>query len=161
MISVRRAGVLDARPLADLLNEIIELGGTTALTTPISVTEIKDWITRQPNRSAWHLAEDDRGAVLGFQFIEPADYLPEEAAEIATFAKVGKVQMGIGSALFKATQIAARQLGYSWINANIRTDNFGGLAYYQSRGFEDYAKKSGVSVGSGLTVDKCLKRYNL
>lgn len=161
MISARRAGVLDARPLADLLNEIIKQGGTTALTTPVSASGIKDWMTRQPNRSAWHLAEDDSGTVLGFQFIEPADYLPDDAAEIATFAKVGKVQMGIGSALFTATETAARRLGYSWINANIRADNFGGLAYYQSRGFEDYAKKTDVFVGSGLTVDKCLKRYNL
>ncbi|PYG30971.1 GNAT family N-acetyltransferase [Pelagimonas varians] len=161
MISVRRAGVLDARPLADLLNEIIALGGTTALTNPISVPEITAWMTRYPEQSAWSLAEDDSGAILGFQFIEPADYLPDDAVEIATFAKVGKVQMGIGSALFEATETAARQLGYSWINANIRADNFGGLAYYQSRGFEDYGKKPAVSLGSGLTVDKCLKRYNL
>lgn len=161
MISVRRAGVLDARPMADLLNEVIAQGGTTARTSPTSALEIKDWMTRYPDRSAWHLAEDDSGSVLGFQFIEPADYLPDEAAEIATFAKVGKVQMGIGSALFRATEKAARQLGYSWINANIRADNFGGLAYYQSRGFEDYGTKLGVSLGTGLTVDKCLKRYNL
>lgn len=161
MISVRRAGVLDSRPLADLLNEIIAQGGTTALTDPLTTAELQGWMTRAPDLSAWHLAEDEKGAVLGFQFIEPADYLPDEAAEIATFAKVGKVQMGIGSALFHATEQAARRLGFKWINANIRADNFGGLAYYQSRGFEDYVRKPAVALGGGLTVDKCLKRYNL
>ncbi|MGP6088619.1 GNAT family N-acetyltransferase [Antarctobacter jejuensis] len=160
-ITVRPAGPLDARPLAELLNEIISAGGTTALTNPLSTTEMQDWMTRAPGRSAWHLAENEIGTVMGFQWIEPAEYLPDEAAEIATFARSGKTGLGIGSALFRATESAARALGYGWINANIRADNSGGLAYYQSRGFEDYGVKRGVPLGNGLTVDKVLKRYDL
>ena len=70
-----------------------------------------------------------------------------DAAEIATFTKIGKTGLGIGSALFRATEKAARGLGYTWINANIRADNAGGLAYYQSRGFEDYGRKTGHQIG--------------
>ncbi len=160
-LTVRPAGPMDARPLAELLNEIISAGGTTALTAPVSTEDMRDWITRAPGRAAWHLAEDEAGTVMGFQWIEPADYLPEEAAEIATFARSGKTGLGIGSALFRATSNAARSLGYVWINANIRADNSGGLAYYQSRGFEDYGRKVGIELANGQTVDKLLKRYDL
>ncbi|WP_300438246.1 GNAT family N-acetyltransferase [uncultured Mameliella sp.] len=160
-ISVRRAGPLDARPLADLLNEIIAAGGTTALTRPISTEDMRDWMTLCPDRAAWHLAEDDAGEVLGFQWIEPGDDLPDEAAQIATFARRGRTGLGIGSALFRETENAARALGYRWISANIRADNTGGLAYYQSQGFEDYGTKAGVRLDDGLTVDKALKRYDL
>ncbi|WP_299936448.1 GNAT family N-acetyltransferase [uncultured Pelagimonas sp.] len=161
MITVRRAGPLDARPMANLLNEIIAEGGTTALTTPVSPQDLRDWMQSDTNVSAWHIAEDEAGDVLGFQLIKPEAYLPDEAVDIATFAKVGRVKMGIGSKLFEKTKEAARQLGYRWINANIRADNSGGLAYYQSRGFEDYAMKRGVILDSGEAVDKVLKRYDL
>lgn len=161
MITVRRAGPLDARPMANLLNEIITEGGTTALTTPVSPQDLRDWMQSDTNVSAWHIAEDEAGDVLGFQLIKPEAYLPDEAVDIATFAKVGRVKMGIGSKLFEKTKEAARQLGYRWINANIRADNSGGLAYYQSRGFEDYAMKRGVILDSGEAVDKVLKRYDL
>ncbi len=161
MITVRRAGPLDARPMAELLNEIIAEGGTTALTKPVSAQDLRDWMESESHQSAWHIAEDEEGDVLGFQLIKPEAYLPDEAVDIATFAKVGRVKMGIGSKLFEKTQEAARQLGYRWINANIRADNSGGLAYYQSRGFEDYAMKRGVILDSGETVDKVLKRYDL
>lgn len=160
-ISVRTAGPLDCRPMAELLNEIIAEGGTTAITDPLKTNDLRDWMTRAQDRSAWHLAEDETGLVLGFQWIEPAEYLPDDAAEIATFARQGHSGLGIGSTLFRATEQAARALGYRWINANIRADNTGGLAYYQSRGFEDYGRKSGVPLGDGQVVDKILKRYDL
>lgn len=158
---VTRAGRLHLGAMADILNRIIRDGGSTALTGQVTPDEIGAWMTRAPGRSAWHVAETDDGTVMGFQWIEPADYLPPEAAEIATFARPGKTGLGIGSALFRATEKAARDLGYAWINANIRADNAGGLAYYQSRGFEDYGRIDGYRMGDGTVVDKILKRFDL
>lgn len=160
MIHVRRAGALDARAMAELLNEIIALGGTTALTRPVTADDLARAMAEHP-RNAWHLAEDEAGAVLGFQWIEQIDSLPPEAASIATFARVGRTGLGIGSVLFEATRQAARDLGFRWISADIRADNEGGLAYYQSRGFEDYDRKADVVLGDGTVVDKVLKRYEL
>ncbi len=161
MIRVLPATALHCADMADILNELITDGSTTALATPVSRKDLEMRISRTPDRSAWHVAEDDNGAVVGFQWIEPADYLPDDAAEIATFARMGRTGLGIGSALFETTKRVARDLGYSWINANIRADNTGGLAYYQSRGFEDYGRKSGVRMANGRVVDKVLKRFDL
>ena len=159
MIDVRKATPLDAKPMADLLNAIIAEGSATALARPVTGADLSDWM--QSPRSAWHVAESRTGEVLGFQWIEPAHYLPEEAAEIASFVRIGKTGLGIGSALFLATRKAAQRLGYAWINANIRADNEGGLIYYQSRGFRDYDRWEGYRLESGAVVDKILKRYDL
>lgn len=156
---VRAAHPLDSGPMADLLNEIIAIGGTTALTEPVTRDHMRARLDEV--RSAWHVAEGADGAILGFQYITTAEYLPEEAAEIATFAKPGHQGLGIGSKLFEATRHAAARLGYTWINANIRADNESGLTYYQSRGFEDYGRIEGYRMGDGTRVDKILKRYDL
>lgn len=161
MIEVVKANALHTGEMAELLNEIISVGGTTALAKYVTADDLQSWMKRSPNGSAWHVAETATGEVVGFQWIEPADYLPDDAAEIATFAKVGRTGLGIGSKLFIKTKIAARTLGYTWINANIRADNTGGLAYYQSQGFEAYGVKTGVQMENGQIVDKVLKRFDL
>nr|WP_037294790.1 GNAT family N-acetyltransferase [Roseobacter sp. AzwK-3b] len=161
MIIVRRAGSLDARAMADLLNAIIRKGGTTALTKPVTRDAISARLGQEQGRSAWHVAEDDSGTLLGFQFIAPHHALPPEACDIATFVRTGMTGLGIGSALFNASAIAATELGYLWINATIRADNAGGRAYYQSRGFEPYALQKGVALDDGTLVDKISTRFTL
>ena len=161
MITVRKAGTLDAREMADLLNAIIRKGGTTAFLDEINRNTILDWFAQAPYRSVWHVAEDETGTLLGFQSIEPHSKLPPEACDIATFVRLGQTGLGVGSRLFEATTSAATALGYSWISATIRADNTGGLAYYQSRGFEDYARHPDVPLGNGQIVDRVSKRYEL
>lgn len=161
MITVRKAIALDANSMARLLNDIIDEGGTTAMTREVTGIDIRNWMAYAPTRSAWHVALDDGEEVQGFQWIEPRNGLPSEACDIATFVKIGKTGLGIGSALFDATHKAATALGYGWINANIRADNEGGLIYYQSRGFRDYGHIDNYALESGQIVDKVLKRYDI
>ncbi|MBA84154.1 MAG: GNAT family N-acetyltransferase [Rhodobacteraceae bacterium] len=158
---IRRAGPMDAGAMADLLNQIIRKGGTTAYTEPVSRAFVMQKMANAPRGSAWHVAEDDTGALLGFQWIAPNPDLPPEAADIATFVRLGKTGLGTGSKLFEATKSAALALGYTWINATIRADNAGGLIYYQSRGFEDYHRLKDIRLGNGQIVDKICKRYDL
>lgn len=161
MITVRKEGAMDAREMAELLSAIIAKGGTTAHTGEVTRETILEWMTRDIDRSAWHVAEDDQGQILGFQFLEPHPELPPEACDIATFVRVGQTGLGIGSQLFEASRQAARALGYAWINATIRADNEGGLTYYQSRGFESYLQERDIAMGDGQIVDKVSKRYDL
>ncbi len=161
MIHVRRAGTLDAGVLSNLLNEIIAKGGTTAKTTPVSRATLTEWVERYDGKSAWHLAEDGDGLPLGFQWIEPHVNLTADAVDIATYARLGHSGLGVGSALFEATRKAAISLGYRWINATIRADNAGGLAYYQSRGFETYDRIERAKLDDGTIVSKIKKRFDL
>ena len=161
MIHIRSAGPIDAGPLADLLNEIIEKGGTTAMTNAVAASDLANWIRYYSGQNAWFLAEDDSGQVLGFQWIEPHEKLPPDACDIATFARLGRSRLGVGTALFERTRRAAADLGYRWINATIRSDNTGGLAYYQSRGFETYAVDRNIVLDHDIVVDKISKRFDL
>ncbi|AXI40602.1 GNAT family N-acetyltransferase [Sulfitobacter sp. SK011] len=161
MITVRCPITLDTADMARLLNEIISAGGTTAMARPVTGQDLAEWIAHDPDHSAWYVAVDGAERIVGFQWIEPAKYLPREAAEIATFVQIGQTGLGIGSALFTATCKAAKALGYVWINANIRADNEGGLIYYQSRGFQDYRVIEGHKMADGQIVDKRLKRFDL
>lgn len=147
--------------MVDLLNAIIARGGTTAMTQTISPKVLVDWMAENDGQSAWHVAVDGAEAVMGFQWIAPDPRLPPEAADIATFVRLGQNGHGIGSRLFEATRKAAKRAGYKWINATIRADNEGGLIYYQSRGFVPYGRMEGVCLEDGQTVDKIHKRFDL
>ena len=160
MIHIRRAGALDCTAMAELLNQIIARGGTTALTRPVSGDDLGAWMRSDP-RAVWHIAEDDAGLLLGFQWVEPHPALGPQVAQIASFARVGRTGLGIGTRLFEATRAAAKAAGYAWINAEIRADNPGGLAYYQSRGFETYDIRRNVPLPGGATVDRISKRFDL
>ncbi len=161
MIRVRHAIALDTASMAKLLNAIIEKGGTTAMTRAVTAADIQDLMSIKTDRSAWQVALDDAEAVVGFQWIAPHVKLPPQACDIASFVQLGRTGLGIGSALFDATRKAAMELGYDWINATIRADNEGGLTYYQSRGFRDWAVDRDVKLDSGQVVDKISKRFDL
>lgn len=161
MVQVRKVMPLDHKSMARLLNGIIEKGGTTALTRPVTPDDIGAWSSASPGQSAWHVALDGSETVVGFQWISPHPDLPDEACDIATFVQLGQSGLGIGSALFEATRAAAKDLGYVWINATIRADNDGGLVYYQSRGFRDWHYDEAVALDSGQIVDKISKRFDL
>lgn len=158
-ITVRPAGILDCRGMAELLNDVIKIGGTTAYVTPFS-TELMREKVKEPS-SVWHVAETDEGEIVGFQWFVRHPDIDEEGVSIATFAKVGATGLGIGSKLFEVTRRAARDLGYRYLHAVIRADNESGLTYYQSRGFEDVQRLRNQTLEDGTIVDKIWKRYDL
>ena len=57
---IRPASAVDARSLSELLNEIIALGGTTALKT-LTKADMISWIVSNPAEYAFLIAEDERG----------------------------------------------------------------------------------------------------
>ncbi|MCG7493912.1 GNAT family N-acetyltransferase [Thalassobius sp. Cn5-15] len=158
--TIRQPATFDTGPMAQLLSAIIRAGGTTAMTAPVSAQDMAAMIGQDADRSAWFVAEVG-GEIAGFQHINPYSGLPPEACDIATFVGQGRQQLGVGSALFTATAQAARDLGYDWICACIRTDNAGGRAYYQSRGFRDYQLLENVTLANGQQVNQMLTRFDL
>lgn len=160
-VTLRAAAPADARAIAEMLSQVLASADTSSISGPVDAATIRSWMSVAPERSSWIVAEDDHGDILGLQWIEPGAGLTPEAANIATFVTHGRQQLGIGSALFRATEGAARALGYSWINATIRADNFGGLAYYQSRGFRTYGHEEDVEIAPGRCVDRLSARYDL
>lgn len=160
-LTVRPVAADDAAELAELLNAIIAAGGTTALQEPFTPEALDAAYLTGPNVHCCFVAEDEDGTLLGFQTLGRYPGLPEDVGDIGTFARIGGTQRGIGSALFAETAKRAAELGLSAINATIRGDNTGGLAFYTKQGFVDHGVTEGVPLKDGTPVDRVHKRFAL
>jgi GNAT superfamily N-acetyltransferase len=160
-LSVRRVSPDDAPALAELLNAIIARGGTTALQTPFTPERLDEAYLTGPDVICCHVATDGQGTLEGFQTLGRYPGLPEGWGDIGTFVRLDGQQRGIGGALFAATRRRAAELGLAGINATIRADNTGGLAFYSRMGFADYSVWKAVPLDDGTPVDRVSKRLRL
>jgi len=160
-LRVRPTVRADAPALADLLNEIIAAGGTTAYETPFTPESFAEAHIDGPGVITSMIAEDGDGHPMGFQILLASDKFAPGWGDIGTFARRGSTTRGIGSALFAATRAAAIAAGLKAINATIRADNAGGLAFYARMGFVDYSVARAVPLADGTPVDRISRRYDL
>lgn len=161
-IVVRPTRREDAPALAELLNAVIARGGTTALEEPFTAESLARTYLDGPDVICCFTALDaETGALEGFQTLGRYPSLPQDVGDIGTFARLGGTQRGIGTALFAATRAEAKRQGLAAINATIRADNTGGLAFYGRMGFADQGVARNVPLKDGTLVDRVSKRYAL
>ena len=159
---IRTATVSDASEMTELLNEIVRIGGTTARLEEVTLEVTEAVIEKLKTTGCIHVARDkETGSLLGYQSLEYYTDLPKSLGNIATFSKIGGTKRGIGTALFAATRAAAPTLGFTEIDATIRADNRGGLAYYTKMGFVDHSIAKAVPLKDGVSVDRISKRLML
>jgi len=163
-LSVRYATRADAAEMAELINAIIAIGGTTAYEEAFDAASMDAAYISLPELVSCFVAEAD-GEIVGFQGLmrsfDPDDPLPDGWATIGTFARVSQTQAGVGRALFEKTLAAARAAGIGVIDATIRADNTGGLAFYARLGFVHYGRLAGVPLKNGAPMDRVRKRFDI
>ena len=139
MIEIRDATPDDAEAIAGILNAIIEAGVYTALDTPFTVEQERDFIECFPSRGVFNVAIDTSdGRVVGFQNVEPfASYTFafDHVGVIGTYVDLDRRRQGIASRLFDRTFYAARIMGYEKLFGFVRADNPAALATYLRQGF--------------------------
>lgn len=96
---LRPATVQDAPAMADLLNRIIAIGGTTAHETPFTPQQILHHYIEGAEPICCHLAEDAQG-LIGFQSVGHHPDLPAAWGDIGTFVSPDRQRSGAGAALF-------------------------------------------------------------
>lgn len=158
---VRAAREGDTADLCGILNEIIRVGGTTAIEEELDPDAFQKSFLSGPDFLSCLVAENPDGVLLGFQFLGKHSKIPDDCGDIATFARRDPKVPGVGTTIFLATLKIAEQLGLREINATIRADNTGGLAYYSKMGFQDHSVSPGVPLRSGKPVDRVSKRYRI
>ena len=156
-LTTRPAVETDIEGMRTLINEIIRVGRTTAITNELSPDEMREWFISGGSVVSCFVAIDSDGTIVGFQSLSKYDTLPAGWVDIATFASRARHKSGVGSALFAHTREAATKLGFTAINATIRVVNEGGLAYYSRMGFETYLVEDGDPQAQG----RVHKRYAL
>jgi L-amino acid N-acyltransferase YncA len=159
--TIRPAHVDDTEGMRTLLNEIIRVGGTTAITTELSPDEMRDWFITGKDVASCLVAVDTDGEIVGFQSLSTYGDLPAGCVDIATFARRSRHKTGVGSALFAHTREAASLLGFTAINASIRVENVGGLSYYSRIGFNTYLVEEGDPREQGRAFNRVHKRFDL
>ncbi|MBD9374236.1 GNAT family N-acetyltransferase [Rhizobium sp. ARZ01] len=160
-IEVRPAQLEDVPTLCAFFNELIRIGGTTAHETPFTLERFSTHFLDGPACVNCFVALDAGGRPCAFQGLERHDGLPAEWVDIGTFARPENKVSGAGTALFTASRVLAREKGFLAINATIRADNVGGLAYYSKMGFTDYKVDKAAPLKDGRLVDRISKRYLL
>lgn len=158
-LRVREMQQADISKACGILNEIIRIGGTTAIETPLSEAEFAAAFHDTPETLCCHVVLDPVGQVAGFQWLGQYGELPEGCAEIASFTRRDPLLPGAGRALFPHTCAAARKAGITQINATIRGDNSAGLGYYSKMGFRDYSVTRSLPLSDGRPVDRISKRF--
>ena len=161
-LEIRPVRSSDAAELADLINALIAIGGTTALEDPFTPEQLDHTYLTGPEVFCCNVAVDrETGRLEGFQTIVREISFEEGWADIGTWARVDGKQRGVGSALFEAGCERARELGLTTLIATIRADNTGGLIFYDKLGFDDCGVLKGETLKDGTPVDKIQRRYSL
>lgn len=158
---IRPASSNDITELCVILNKIIQTGGTTAIETPLSHQDFRDYFLSGPDHICCFAAQDGTGKLMGFQAMEHHDELPPNCADIATFTKQSAAKSGIGTALFQHTLRHATKAGLKTINATIRQDNTSGIAYYSKMGFTGHSIAKDIPLLDGALIDRISKRYTV
>jgi L-amino acid N-acyltransferase YncA len=158
---IRQATAADSAALRQILNDIIAIGGTTALETPLSTAAFNEYFLTGWDCIVCFIAESLNGKAVGFQSLTRNADLPADWADIATFTQRVPRMPGAGTALFEKTSVFARNFGLAAINATIRADNYAGIPYYEKIGFTTYKVRPGVPLKSGTPVDRISKRYDI
>ncbi len=160
-LTIRPADVDDTEDMRTLLNEIIRVGGTTAITNELSPDEMREWFISGDAVVSCFVAVDSDGTIAGFQSLSTYGNLPAGWVDIATFAQRSRHKSGVGGALFARTREAASRFGFAAINASIRVDNVGGLAYYSRMGFVTYLLEQGDPRAQVRMFNRVHKRFDL
>jgi L-amino acid N-acyltransferase YncA len=164
-IDVRDARLNDAAGIVAVLNPIIEARLYTALDTPVTEDEEREFIRQFPTRGIFHVAIDNADdTVVGFQSMEPfASYTHafDHVGVLGTFVDLRRRRQGIARRLFEATLPAAVRKGYEKIFTFVRGDNPAALGAYLAQGFrtvgtaEKHAKIDGRYVDE-IMIEKIL-----
>jgi len=138
--TIRPAVSDDAQGISAVLSEIFKLWKSDRDSSP---EHVRDFYIDHPDQIQCTVATDSDGTVLGFQSLKLAtvgniyDVTPGWGV-IGTYVKLDAGRQGIGSSLFAATLLAAKEAGLPKIDASIASDNQLGIKYYTALGFQTY-----------------------
>lgn len=139
MIAIRDVTIEDAEGIAAILNPIIAAGCYTALDTPVTIEQEREFIRSFPQRGVFLAAVDTTTTrIVGFQDVSPfADFTHafDHVGIIGTYVELQRRRQGIAAQLFGATFQAAHAKGYEKFFSYVRADNDAALQTYLRHGF--------------------------
>ncbi|MDQ3799882.1 MAG: GNAT family N-acetyltransferase [Acidobacteriota bacterium] len=147
-IQIRPASVGDESFIISLIPRLAEFGPPSwrdaAQMTATDTQVLRDKLLNQPPGTAIFIAEDDKGAALGFIHLQPGvDYYNrEEHGHIADIIVAREAEgRGVGQMLMAKGEEWARSRGYRWLTLSVFARNLRAREVYKRLGFgEDIMK---------------------
>lgn len=154
-MKIRTATAGDAKAMSEMLQGLVTAGKRTARA---DVEFVLENYVSNPVGIRCFLAEDEQGALLGFQSLirstEGNRYgTPVGWGIIGTHVSPDAARTGVGTALFAASRKAAIEAGLTKIEAFIGKDNKIAQSYYERMGFETY-RQTDTAVCKAWTSDE-------
>jgi L-amino acid N-acyltransferase YncA len=138
-LCVRDVRLDDAEAIIGILNPIIAARRFSALDTPLTIEQEREFIRTFSERGIFLVAERSSDSKLvGCQDVEPfATYTHafDHVGVIGTFVDEAFRHQGVAKRLFDATFARARQKGYEKFFTYVRADNLIALEAYLAQGF--------------------------
>lgn len=160
MIEIRDVRIEDAEDIAAILNPIIAAGCYTALDTPVTVEEEREFIRTFPVRGIFLVVVDTASnRIVGLQTVSPfAEYTHafDHVGVIGTFVDLALRRQGIARVLFEATFDAARRKGYEKFFTYVRADNEAALQAYLRQGFRSVGVAERQAKIDGRYIDEVI-----
>lgn len=144
-MKIRQVAMSDVQEISTFLEKLSSLGKRTSPSDPDFV---RSHYIEHPDNIQCAVAEDEHGAILGFQILKIATKGNIYGVDvgwgiIGTHVKPDAARQGVGKALFMATRKAALNASIQKIDATISAENSEGLAYYDAIGFRTYRAPDG------------------
>jgi L-amino acid N-acyltransferase YncA len=155
-VILRDATAHDAVAMADLLNRIIAIGGTTAHETAKTAETVRRDYIDGPDTLTCVVAEQ-AGQMLGWQAVGWYQGDPH----IGTFVAPDLQARGVGVRMFARTRAQCAAKGLDAVFATIRADNVPGLAYYARLGFADIGAEPDYALQTGQIVGRVHRKLSL
>ena len=160
MFEIRDVRVEDADAIAAILNPIIAARCYTALDTPVTVEQEREFIRTFPPKGVFIAAVDTTsGRIAGFQDVSPfADFTHafDHVGVIGTYVDLALRRQGIATQLFTATFAAARRKGFEKFFTYVRADNEAGLQTYLRQGFRIVGRAERQAKIDGRYIDEVI-----
>jgi len=158
-IHIRPASPDDAEALAHILNAIIAAGAYTAMDTPFTAEDEREYIATFPSNGVFCVAESADQGIVGCQTLEPfATYTHafDHVYIVGTHVDLGHRGQGIGTRLSEVAFELARQKGCEKIFSYVRADNRLALAFYLKLGFRIVGTAQRQAKINGKYIDEII-----
>jgi len=136
-MQIREATGDDAAAIARIYNQGIEDRMATLETRPRTPEERAEWLAARGPRHPVLVAEDGRGAVVGWGSLNAFNPRPayDQVADFSVYVAREQRGHGIGDALLGALETRARALGYHKMVLAAFPTNAPGMRLYERHGF--------------------------
>ncbi len=138
--AIRKATESDAEVIIAILDGIASERIYTAINRPWSADQQRQHLVSLSAREAIHVAETERGSIIGYQTLElwaPTLDSMAHVGQIGTFLRPEWRRRGIGEALFQRAVDFARKRDYLKFVIQVRSSNTSAQGFYQRLGFRE------------------------